>query len=102
MFLRYTHAGKVWDFLRNDRSNKLVTENETNKTDHPPTSPLPTYGPVPLYKWPEPKTEITEEAPSSQSNVGLFRSIIRGFHQLSCFVILRNNQVIKMTPLQKL
>ncbi|UJR30270.1 hypothetical protein I4U23_017808 [Adineta vaga] len=66
--LKYTHAGKVWKFLRDDRSNKLVTENEINKPDQNPTSPLPTYGPVPLFKWPEPKIEVTEEATSSHSN----------------------------------
>jgi len=62
-FERYTHAKKVWEFLRYDRSNKVVSENDNaaNKSE-PPASPTPTFGPVPLFKWPENKAESSDES----------------------------------------
>lgn len=68
---RYTHAKKVWDFLRYDRSNKLVSENDNgiNKADQQPTSPLPTFGPVPLFKWPDIKIDSPEESMLFNQNV---------------------------------
>ncbi|CAF4411275.1 unnamed protein product, partial [Adineta steineri] len=68
--LKYTHAGKVWEFLRYDRSNKIVVDNENvaNKTEQRSTSPLPAFGPVPLYKWPEAKVDVQEESASSHAN----------------------------------
>ncbi|CAF1182417.1 unnamed protein product [Rotaria sordida] len=62
--LKYTHATKVWDFLRNDRSNRLVTENDSgiNKTEQQPSSPLPVFGPVPLFKWPDTKSDSSDES----------------------------------------
>ncbi|CAM4739728.1 unnamed protein product [Rotaria magnacalcarata] len=64
--LKYTHATKVWEFLRYDRSNRLVIENEggTNKTEQQSPSPLPTFGPVPLFKWPDRKGDSHEESTS--------------------------------------
>jgi hypothetical protein len=61
---RYTHAGKVWNFLRYDRSNRVVLEGDSNinKTEHQPISPPPAFGPVPLFKWPETKTDQPEES----------------------------------------
>jgi hypothetical protein len=57
---RYTHEGKVWNFLRYDRSNKVVLENEhgKNKTEQNLTA---SFGPVPLFKWPDPKVDLPEE-----------------------------------------
>ena len=74
MCFRYTHAGKVWEFLRYDRSNKLVIENESgaNKTEQRSTSPSPVFGPVPLFKWPETKIDVPEESTSSNANVTFF------------------------------
>ncbi len=72
MFLfRYTHAKKVWEFLRYDRSNRLVLENEggINKTEQQPPSPLPAYGPVPLFKWPDTKHDSPEESMLFNANV---------------------------------
>ena len=53
----------MWEFLRYDRSNKVVFENESgaNKTEHP-TSPSPAFGPVPLFKWPDAKNDSPEES----------------------------------------
>ncbi len=70
-FLRYTHAGKVWNFLRYDRSNRIVAESDsgTNKTEQHPTSPSPAFGPVPLYKWPEIKIDSPEESTVFNANV---------------------------------
>lgn len=70
LFARYTHAKKVWEFLRFDRSNKLVCENEggANKIEQP-TSPVPTFGPVPLFKWPDVKGESPEESMLFNPNV---------------------------------
>lgn len=48
--LRYSHAEKIWNFLRNDRSNKLVSENEFHSTS--------SFGPIPLFKWPDQSEEI--------------------------------------------
>ncbi len=60
----------MWEFLRFDRSNKLVCEGEggANKSE-PSTSPLPTFGPVPLFKWPEIKIETPEESVLFNPNV---------------------------------
>ncbi|CAF4088818.1 unnamed protein product [Rotaria sp. Silwood2] len=62
--LKYTHATKVWEFLRYDRSNRLVTESESgvNKTEQQPSSPLPVFGPVPLFKWTDTKADSSEES----------------------------------------
>ncbi|CAF5148698.1 unnamed protein product, partial [Rotaria sp. Silwood1] len=45
----YTNATKVWEFLRYDRSNRIVSEGDSgvNKTEQQPSSPLPVFGPVP-------------------------------------------------------
>jgi hypothetical protein len=63
-FQRYTHAKKVWEFLRYDRSNRLVVENDTgiNKPEQRSPSPLPAFGPVPLFKWPDIKIDSPEES----------------------------------------
>ena len=60
---RYTHAKKVWEFLRYDRSNKLPGEfdSEKHKNDQQPVSPTSGSGPIPLFKWPEQRTDLSEE-----------------------------------------
>lgn len=70
--LKYTHAGKVWNFLRYDRSNKIIVENEAdkNKTDQPPSTPVPTFGPVPLFKWPDTKVDLPDDSISLQDPSG--------------------------------
>ena len=62
--MRYTHAESVWDFLLHDRSNRLVFENDSviNKTEQHTTSSQSTFGPVPLFKWPDTKTDSSEES----------------------------------------
>ena len=71
ILFRYTHAERVWEFLRYDNSNKLVVEGESekHKLEQQPTSPLPTFGPVPLFKWPETKLELSEESMSNNVNL---------------------------------
>ena len=73
VFFRYTHAKKVWEFLRHDRSNKLVSEADggVNKLEQP-TSPVPTFGPVPLFKWPDIKGDSPEESMLFNPNVNSF------------------------------
>ncbi len=44
---RYTHAEKIWNFLRYDHSNKVVTENELHSTK--------SFGPISLFKCPDRK-----------------------------------------------
>lgn len=53
---RYSHAEKIWNFLRYDRSNQFVFEHENliNKTES-------CFGPIPLYKWPDCKVPQSEE-----------------------------------------
>ncbi|UJR16262.1 hypothetical protein I4U23_003169 [Adineta vaga] len=52
--LKYTHTEKVWNFLRHDRSNRQVSENECYSRS--------SFGPIPLFKWREPKTDSPEES----------------------------------------
>jgi hypothetical protein len=68
---RYTHAAKVWKFLRYDRSNRVVVEGDSNinKTEPPVTSPPPAFGPVPLFKWPDTKIDLPEESMLFSTNV---------------------------------
>ncbi|CAF3652930.1 unnamed protein product [Rotaria sordida] len=49
--LKYTHAEQVWDFLRYDRSNQYVSENQNGSS----------FGPIPLFKWPDAKVTLHEE-----------------------------------------
>ncbi|CAF4403412.1 unnamed protein product, partial [Adineta steineri] len=51
--LKYTHSEKVWNFLRYNRSN--------NNQSYSTTS----FGPVPLYQWPETKNDLPEETINS-------------------------------------
>jgi hypothetical protein len=37
-------------------------ESGVNKTEHPPTSPSSTFGPVPLFKWPDTRTDLPDES----------------------------------------
>ncbi|CAF3372079.1 unnamed protein product [Rotaria sp. Silwood1] len=61
--LKYTHAGKVWDFLRYDRSNQFVgvNDNVINKN-------VSSFGPIPLFKWPDSKVHLQEETISMNGN----------------------------------
>jgi len=59
--LRYSHAEKIWNFLRNDRSNKLLSENELHSTS--------SCGPIPLFKWPDIKVDQSEEIKLLNGNV---------------------------------
>ncbi|CAF2133241.1 unnamed protein product [Rotaria magnacalcarata] len=54
--LKYTHAEKIWNFLRYDRSNQYVSGNasEVNKN-------MSSFGPVPLFKWPDLKVHLPGE-----------------------------------------
>lgn len=99
--VRYTHAGKVWEFLRYDRSNKLVFENETNKADQHPTSPAPNYGPVPLFKWPEAKAEVPEEPTPTNSNVGVLHLAADTRCTTCSFAFSKNQSFIRMTRLRR-
>ncbi|CAF4085833.1 unnamed protein product [Rotaria sp. Silwood2] len=54
--LKYTHAEKVWDFLRYDRSNQYIAENENGINKN--TS---SFGPIPVFKWPDSKVYLHEE-----------------------------------------
>lgn len=69
--VRYSHAAKVWEFLRYDRSNRLVTEsdNAANKSEQQSPTPVPTFGPVPLFKWPETKADSHDESTSINVNI---------------------------------
>lgn len=53
---RYAHTEKVWNFLRYDRSNQHVynNENQLNKSS-------PNFGPLPLFKWTDSKADSIEE-----------------------------------------
>ena len=53
---RYTYAEKIWHFLRYGHPEKQQLENES--------LPTSSWGPVPLYKWPNPN----EEVPISRKN----------------------------------
>ncbi|CAF1130028.1 unnamed protein product [Rotaria sp. Silwood1] len=70
--LKYTHATKVWEFLRYDRSNRIVSEGDSgvNKTEQQPSSPLPVFGPVPLFKWPDTKSDSSEESSLLHDQLG--------------------------------
>ena len=52
--IRYTHAEEIWNFLRYDRSNRLVSENE-NRMQNNESHSKSSFGPIPLYKWPQSK-----------------------------------------------
>lgn len=64
LFHRYTHAEKIWNFLRYDRSNKFVTENELHSKS--------SFGPISLFKWPDPKVDLSEETKLLSGNVKEF------------------------------
>ncbi|CAF3367996.1 unnamed protein product [Rotaria sp. Silwood1] len=68
--LKYTHAGKVWDFLRYDRSNQFVgvNDNVINKN-------VSSFGPIPLFKWPDSKVHLQEETISMNGNVRSFNHL---------------------------
>ncbi|CAF1269415.1 unnamed protein product [Adineta ricciae] len=66
--LKYTHTEKVWNFLRYDRSNRQVSDNDCHS--------MPSFGPLPLFKWAEPSDEIPMSienslCPSKQQSVDL-------------------------------
>jgi len=47
-----------------------------NKMEQHATSPLPNFGPVPLFKWPDTKNDVPEESTSSNANVKIFCRIL--------------------------
>ncbi|CAF0997935.1 unnamed protein product [Didymodactylos carnosus] len=61
--LKYSHAEKVWKFLRNDRSNKLV-DGEDRKSNEQSSF----QGPIPLYRWPDSKIDTAEDGILATSN----------------------------------
>jgi hypothetical protein len=59
--LRYTHAEKIWNFLRYDRSNKHTSENELHSKS--------SSGPIPLFRWSDSKLNRPEETILLNGNV---------------------------------
>lgn len=60
IYFRYSHGEKIWNFLRYDRSNKFLGDNESLSTS--------LLSPIPLFKWSESKIQ-SDEIPLSNRSV---------------------------------
>jgi hypothetical protein len=77
----------------------MENESGVNKTEQQPTSPLPAFGPVPLFKWPDIKTDLPEDSMLFNGNV---KERFFFIHSILSFYIKRISWVIKMKPERKL